>query len=89
MDTWGSKKNAPESGDNETETLNNKSIERLVATFSKAIQTAMTAGVAAASAAATAAINAQYSRATTTKYTSAIDPYDNQSFSVETKEGKY
>ena len=64
-------------------------MEILVTDFSKAIQTAMTAGVAAASAAATAAVNSQYSRATTTKYTSAIDPYNNQSFSVDIKEGKY
>ena len=49
----------------------------------------MTAVVVAASAATTAAINAQYSTATTTKYTSAIDPYENQLFSVDTKEGKY
>ena len=64
-------------------------MERLVTDFSKAIQTAMTAGFAAATAAATAAIIAQYSAATTTNYTSAIDPYKTQSFSVDTKEGKY
>ena len=89
MATRGSKKSASESEDNETETLNTKIIERLVTAFSKAIETEMTTGVAAVSSFATAAINAQYSRATTTKYTSAIDPYDNQSFSVDNKEGKY
>ena len=65
MATRGSKKIAAESEDDETETLNTKSMERLVTDFSKAIQTAMAVGVAAASAAATAAINVQYSRATT------------------------
>ena len=64
-------------------------MERLVSAFSKAIKTAMTAGVAAISAAATSAINAQYSMATTTKYTSAINPYDIQLFSVDIKEVKY
>ena len=85
MATQGLKKSTSESEDDDTKTLNTKSMERLVTDFPKAIETAMTAGVAAASAAATAAINAQYSRATTTKYTSAIDPYENQPFSVNTK----
>ena len=89
MATRGSKNIAAESEDNKTETLNTKSIERLVTAFSEAIKTVMTAGVAAASSAATANINAQYSRATTTKYTFSINPYDNQLFSVDTKEGKY
>ena len=78
MATRGSKKSAAESEDDDTKTLNTKSMEILVTDFSKAIKTAMTAGVAAASAAATATINAQYSRAKTTKYTSDIDSYDNQ-----------
>ena len=64
-------------------------MEILVTIFSKAIKTAITAGVAAVSSAATATINAQYSRATTMKYTSDIDTYNNQSFSVDTKERKY
>ena len=85
MATRGSKKSAAECEDDETETLNTKSMERLVTYFSKAIKTAMTAGVASASPAANAAINAQYSRATTTKYSSAIDPYNYQLFSVDTK----
>ena len=82
MATRGSNKSAAESEDNKTETLNTKSMERLLMSFSKAIQNAMTAGVVAASAAATAAIRAQYSRATTMKYTSAINLFGNQSFSV-------
>ena len=91
METWGSKKSAAESEDNKTKTprLDPKSTERLVTDFSEAIQNAMAAGVAAATAAATAAITAQYSAASTTKYKSAIDPYYTQSFSVDTKEGKY
>ena len=67
MATQGSKKSAPESEDNETETLNTKIIERLVTDFYKAIETVMTTGVVAASAAATSSINAQHSRATITK----------------------
>ena len=74
----GSKKSAAESEDNENETLNTKSMERLVTPFSKAIETVMTVRVAAASDATTTAINAQYSRAKNTKYNSAIGPYDNQ-----------
>ena len=85
----GSKKTAAASEDNATKTLNTKSMERLITAFSKTIQTAMTTGVVAASAATNAAINAQYSRSTTTHYTSAIDPYDNQLFRVNNKEGKY
>ena len=88
MDTRGSKKSSADSEDNETETLNPKSMERLVTDFSKAIQTEMTAGVAAATAAAISAITVHQSAATATKYTSAIKPYDNQSFSVDTKEVK-
>ena len=45
MATRGSKKSAAECEDDETETLNTKSMERLVTYFSKAIKTAMTAGV--------------------------------------------
>ena len=67
MATRGSKKSVPESKDDKTETLNTKSIDRIVTAFYKAIEIAMTAGFADTSAAATAAINAQYSRATTTK----------------------
>ena len=85
MATRGSKKSAADSEDDETKTLSPKSTERLVKAFSKAIQTAMTAGVATATAAATAAITSRHSATTTTKYTSAIDPYKNQSFSVDTK----
>ena len=48
-----------------------------------------TAGVAAATAAAISAITVHQSAATATKYTSAIEPYENQSFSVDTKEVKY
>ena len=88
MAMQGLKKTA-ESDEDETETLNTKSMERLVTDFSKAIETAMNVGVATAVAAANTSINAQYSRATNTKYTSAIDPYYNQSFSVNTKEVKY
>ena len=89
MATQGSKKSAPESEDDESETLNPKSIEIRVTAFFKSIETAMTAGVAAASTAATATINDQFSKKTTTKYISALDPYDNQLFSVDTKEGTY
>ena len=89
MATQGSKNSAAESEADKTKTLNTNSMEILVAAFSKAIKIEMTAGVAATSAAVTVAINAQYSRAKTTKYTSAINPYDNQSFRVDTKEVKY
>ena len=85
MATRGSKKSAAESEDEETKTIIPKSMEILVTDFSKAIQTAMTAVFSAATAATTAAITAHHSAATTTKYTFAIDPYDNQSFSVDTK----
>ena len=85
----GSKKSAAESEDDEIKTLNPKSMEIFVTAFTKAIQTAMTAGVAAATVASTAAITSHHSAATTTKYTSTIDPYNNQSFSVNIKEGKY
>ena len=80
MATQGSKKSAAESEEEDTKSLNNKSMERLVTSFSEAIETVMTTGVVAAFSTATAAINAQYSRATTTKYTSAINTYDIQSF---------
>ena len=49
----------------------------------------MAVGVATATAAATAVITDHHSEATNTKYTSAIDQYNNQLFSVKTKEVKY
>ena len=88
MATQGSKNSAAESEADKTKTLNTNSMEILVAAFSKAIKIEMTAGVAATSAAVTVAINAQYSRAKTTKYTSAIGPYNNQSFFVVDHRGK-
>ena len=89
MDTQGSKKSAADSEDDETETLNPKSVERLVMAFSESIQTAITTGFVAATAAATSVITSHHSAATTTNYTSAIYPYDNQLFNVDNKEGKY
>ena len=91
MSARESKKSAAESEDDKTETpsLNPKSMERLVTDFSKYIQTAMAVGVATATAAATAVITDHHSEATNTKYTSAIDQYNNQLFSVKTKEVKY
>ena len=78
MDMRVSKKSSAESKDDGTKILNPDSMERLVMAFSKAIQNEMTAVVGAATAAATAAITAHHSAATTTKYISAIDPYNNK-----------
>ena len=89
MATRVSKKSAVKREDSEDETLNPKSMERLVTDFSKAIQTAMIVGVAAAANAITASNTAQYSATTTMKQTSSTKQYKNQSFIVNTKEGKY
>ena len=89
METRWSQKRAAESEGNKTEFLNLKNKERLIMDFFMVIKTDMTTWFSAATADATAAITAQYSAATTTEYTSDIDPYDNQLFSANTKEGKY